>query len=90
MPKPVLVALKLPTACPTSSTVPPAEVVVSNPEVDIAAVSEIAPPAVSVIAPVVLLTAPSRSEERRVGEECRSRWSPDHLKKNICVIWIQK
>src|SRR5256884_8830366 len=22
-----------------------------------------------------------RSEERRVGEECRSRWSPDHLKK---------
>src|SRR3989440_5075014 len=24
---------------------------------------------------------PHRSEERRVGEECRSRWSPDHLKK---------
>src|SRR3989337_3543900 len=23
----------------------------------------------------------SRSEERRVGEEGRSRWSPDHLKK---------
>src|SRR4030081_3082378 len=23
-----------------------------------------------------------RSEERRVGEECRSRWSPDHLKKS--------
>src|SRR3712207_9524419 len=23
----------------------------------------------------------SRSEERRVGEECRSRWSPYHLKK---------
>src|SRR2546430_4231284 len=22
----------------------------------------------------------SRSEERRVGEECRSRWSPDHYK----------
>src|SRR5256885_16986097 len=22
-----------------------------------------------------------RSGERRVGEECRSRWSPDHLKK---------
>src|SRR2546430_13472960 len=22
-----------------------------------------------------------RSEERRVGEECRSRWWPDHLKK---------
>src|SRR5690349_23903742 len=23
----------------------------------------------------------SRSEERRVGKECRSRWSADHLKK---------
>src|SRR5205809_7490378 len=23
-----------------------------------------------------------RSEERRVGKECRSRWSPDHKKKN--------
>src|SRR6266487_1181204 len=25
----------------------------------------------------------SRSEERRVGKECRSRWSPWHLKKKI-------
>src|ERR1035438_6055916 len=25
----------------------------------------------------------SRSEESRVGKECRSRWSPYHLKKNI-------
>src|SRR6266508_2309036 len=24
---------------------------------------------------------PTRSEERRVGKECRSRWSPYHLKK---------
>src|SRR5205809_5334745 len=24
---------------------------------------------------------PSRSEERRVGKECRSRWSPDDYKK---------
>ena len=24
------------------------------------------------------LTPPSRSEERRVGKECRSRWSPYH------------
>src|SRR5207248_8628316 len=23
----------------------------------------------------------TRSEERRVGKECRSRWSPDHWKK---------
>src|SRR3712207_7908142 len=27
--------------------------------------------------------AESRSEERRVGKECRSRWSPDHEIKNI-------
>src|SRR2546422_6158989 len=25
-----------------------------------------------------LLTRPARSEERRVGKECRSRWSPYH------------
>src|SRR6266511_6051055 len=24
---------------------------------------------------------PGRSEERRVGKECRSRWSPEHQKK---------
>src|SRR5690625_7999422 len=24
----------------------------------------------------------SRSEERRVGKECRYRWSPDHYKRN--------
>src|SRR5258705_13830478 len=27
-----------------------------------------------------------RSEERRVGEECRSRWSPDHLKKKNKIL----
>src|SRR5687767_13393764 len=32
--------------------------------------------------PRVLL---QRSEERRVGKECRSRWSPYHEKKNICI-----
>src|SRR3712207_7788080 len=25
----------------------------------------------------------ARSEERRVGKECRSRWSPYHLKKKV-------
>ena len=25
-----------------------------------------------------LMTSPKRSEERRVGKECRSRWSPYH------------
>src|SRR5690349_11588687 len=29
------------------------------------------------------LGASLRSEERRVGKECRSRWSPDHEKKSI-------
>src|SRR5438132_4390814 len=29
-----------------------------------------------------LTQAPKRSEERRVGKECRSRWSPDDSKKN--------
>ena len=28
--------------------------------------------------PIVLVLSPSRSEERRVGKECRSRWSPYH------------
>ena len=28
-----------------------------------------------------LINQTSRSEERRVGKECRSRWSPYHLKK---------
>src|SRR3712207_9510925 len=28
-----------------------------------------------------VVTGASRSEERRVGKECRSRWSPYHLKK---------
>src|SRR5690348_18508551 len=30
-----------------------------------------------------LSTACARSEERRVGKECRYRWSPYHLKKKI-------
>src|SRR5688572_33492602 len=28
-----------------------------------------------------------RSEERRVGKECRCRWSPYHEKKNINSRW---
>ena len=27
---------------------------------------------------LILQVAPNRSEERRVGKECRSRWSPYH------------
>ena len=26
----------------------------------------------------IVITGPNRSEERRVGKECRSRWSPYH------------
>src|SRR3712207_8513073 len=29
-------------------------------------------------------TSLGRSEERRVGKECRSRWSPYHYKKKHC------
>src|SRR5260221_14665367 len=32
-------------------------------------------------APLVSKRSGVRSEERRVGEEGRSRWAPDHLKK---------
>src|SRR5687767_15244788 len=28
--------------------------------------------------PPTVFRYPSRSEERRVGKECRSRWSPEH------------
>src|SRR5436309_12746999 len=28
---------------------------------------------------------PPRSEERRVGKECRSRWTPDHEKKKESI-----
>src|SRR5688500_19689541 len=31
--------------------------------------------------PDLLFSPPGRSEERRVGKECRSRWSPCHYKK---------
>src|SRR5215211_8690901 len=34
-----------------------------------------------IIADFDLLIAAKRSEERRVGKECRSRWSPYHSKK---------
>src|SRR2546429_8292342 len=35
-----------------------------------------------------ILKTPVRSEERRVGKECRSRWSPYHLKKKKKRVWI--
>src|SRR6266704_3247749 len=31
-------------------------------------------------------TAAPRSEERRVGKECRSRWSPYHYKKKVISV----
>ena len=30
------------------------------------------------VADLIILGKPARSEERRVGKECRSRWSPYH------------
>src|SRR6267154_235579 len=32
----------------------------------------------------------TRSEERRVGKECRSRWSPDHEKKKGAALLYAK
>src|SRR5688572_33445263 len=29
--------------------------------------------------------ARTRSEERRVGKECRARWAPDHYEKNDAI-----
>src|SRR3712207_9231368 len=49
-----------------------------------AATFELRDPANAVVAATVTYDAASRtarSEERRVGKECRSRWSPFHLKK---------
>src|SRR2546425_12372837 len=37
-------------------------------------------------ASVLRIEPPTRSEERRVGKECRSRWSPYHLKKKTSVV----
>src|SRR5437588_10490168 len=34
----------------------------------------------------VMAFTSARSEERRVGKECRSRWSPDHEKKKKKMI----
>src|SRR5256886_7744840 len=35
---------------------------------------------------IILIILLLRSEERRVGKECRSRWSPYHYKKNKSMI----
>src|SRR5689334_24977872 len=37
---------------------------------------------------LVLLVRLLRSEERRVGKECRSRWWPYHSKKNVWVMGV--
>src|SRR3712207_8465463 len=37
----------------------------------------------------VVCSAAVRSEERRVGKECRSRWSPYHYKKNRAMIRLR-
>src|SRR2546422_11693821 len=36
------------------------------------------PPTSKLFAAIVNVTVDARSEERRVGKECRSRWSPYH------------
>src|SRR5947209_19325786 len=48
-----------------------------------AALRTLLPAEAAVANPVDMLASggPASSEERRVGKECRSRWSPYHLKK---------
>src|SRR5689334_24303004 len=43
-----------------------------------AVVAVAAPAAAVAVAPAAVVAPPARSEERRVGKECRSRWSPYH------------
>src|SRR5690606_39828840 len=37
----------------------------------------------------LLLGFAVRSEERRVGKECRSRWSPEYVKKKTIQQWSE-
>src|SRR5499427_8745607 len=41
-------------------------------------IRDFTPLTLAAVSPNVIFVHPSRSEERRVGKECRSRWSPDH------------
>ena len=46
-----------------------------------AVIGQLAEKAAAMNLPITLITfepTPARSEERRVGKECRSRWSPYH------------
>src|SRR6266536_3549182 len=85
------------TACPTRSAIEAGTARISRPAPDRRAARPIrvgAPP-MPVLPPIASSTPrerlwvsargtgtrPARSEERRVGKECRSRWSPYHEKK---------
>src|SRR5690242_21297508 len=46
---------------------------------------QVCPPPRTVQAATRAPPTPPRSEERRVGKECRSRWSPEHEKKKELV-----
>src|ERR1043165_4272996 len=63
---------------PPCATVVPLPLSVSEPENDDTPLTVSVPVPVSVPPDCVRLVAVVRSEERRVGKECRSRWSPYH------------
>src|SRR6266700_4004491 len=48
---------------------------------DLAVVGTLEPPLLASALKALKPAGKPRSEERRVGKECRSRWSPDHKKK---------
>src|SRR5690606_40553081 len=54
---------------PTTSSSTPSSLTTSSPSITLAGSSRTLPYSVSIVC---------RSEERRVGKECRSRWSPEH------------
>src|SRR2546430_11696872 len=58
-------------------------------ETRIASASPSSPSGSSTSAGAIRATSSRRSEERRVGEECRSRWSPDHLKKKKTSVYVR-
>src|SRR5438309_11600916 len=64
--------------CDWSSDVCSSDLLAAEADVHVGAA---APAAAVVVAVVVQAVALPRSEERRVGKECRSRWAPDDEKK---------
>src|SRR5690349_25047636 len=73
-------------ALPILLTASAVTVVIAQPLAAARALRRLDDPVVMAVAFVVLGIglAGTRSEERRVGKECRSRWTPHYYKKRAC------